>query len=43
MDDIGWMMLDGCWMDIGWTLDGCWMDGWMLDEWMLDVVCMLDG
>ena len=26
MHDVGWMMLDGCWMDIGWTLYGCWMD-----------------
>ena len=35
MDDVGWIMLDGFWMDVGWIFDGCWMDfGWMLDEWM---------
>ena len=42
-DDVGWMMLDGCWIDIGCMSDGCWMDGWMLDGWMLDVGCMFDG
>src|SRR5271169_476877 len=34
---VGWILLDGCWMDVV----GCWMDNWM-DGWILLDGCWMD-
>ena len=39
-----WLMLDRCWLDVGYVLNGCPLNvGWMLDGCWLDVGWMLDG